>query len=335
MAALILDSPPDNENWWIPPDALPGIEILYTPGRNTKDSNGRWSYHSRKRRTGCYLEIFHTMGGSSTESLQGFANSEMGANATLAELATFTDGRILQSLPLNIIGAGSVAGGATGITNETAEIKGDPNLQPLTEVQLETKAQLTAWMIKNPLGWKGFEIPYQVCKSPTPSRPDRGGLGAHTMWGICGVSAGGTNPWSLYCKSCPGWYKRGTRREIMFPNSAFTDIPWQFGNFRHYSDRVAQLLEPNVPQPPITPDVEDNMLFQIRKNDLPETSVFPHLYVLVNGKCIWLPTDADADVVDLTNKFGNRVYLAKTNGKKFLDVFEVPNSDRPAELHNA
>lgn len=334
MGALILNAPPDNFNWWIPPNAIPGVEILYTPGRNSKLNDGRWSYHVRKHRDGLFTEIFHTMGGSSTESLQGFANSEMGSNATLAELATFVDGKVLQSLPLNIIGAGSVAGCATGITNETAELAGDVNAQPLTDTQLLSKAKLTAWLIRNPLRWPNFSIPYQICRSPTAPSPSWGGLGDHTMWGICGKAEGGTNPWSLYCKSCPGWYKRGNRNNIQFPNSRVTDIPLQRGNFRDYYELVGSLLLPAPPPPgPITPtEIEEDMLFQVRINDLANSGVFPHLYLVVGGVCMWVRNDADSDVVELTAKFGNKLLLSFSNGKALLDTFKVPTNERPPQL---
>jgi len=333
MGALILNSPPDNFNWWIPPNAIPGVEILYTPGRNTKLSDGRWSYHIRKHRDGCFTEIFHEMGGSSTESMQGFANSEMGTSATLAELATFVDGKVLQSLPLNIIGAGSVAGCATGITNESASLEGDPNTARLTDTQLITKAKLTAWLINNPLRWPNFKIPYQICRSPTAPSAPYGGLGDHTMWGICGTSAGGSNPWSLYCKSCPGWYKRGTQRNIQFPNSLVTDIPWAKGNFRDYYELVGSLLVTLPPPPlPTTTEIEEEMLFQVRVSDVANAGVFPHLYLVVGGKCYWVRNDADSDVAELSAKFGTKLFLSFTNGKALLDTFQVPVGERPPQL---
>ena len=249
MAAPLLTAPPDDGLMWIPPGALgPQFTYLYTLGRNDG------AYLARKRRTAVHIEISHTMGGPGTETPQSFANGEMGSAATLAEIATFpaaawTTGKavLLQSLPLDIIGAGSVDGGATGITHESAELAGDPNAQPWTPDHLALKVALTAWLIRNPLGWPKLAIRYQVCKSPYGPTPALGGLGAHTMWDTCGVQAGGTNPWTLVCKSCPGWKRRGTTRKVMFPTGQITDIPFEPGNFRDYYQRVGAALTPIPP----------------------------------------------------------------------------------------
>ncbi len=253
MAAPLLTTPPNDGHLWIPPDALPGVKIRYTLGRN--DGN----YLNRKLRAIITTEASHTMGGSSTESMQGFANAEMGASATLAEVATFTDGSLLQSLPLDLMGVGSVALTPWGLTHESAEMSGDPNAQPWTPVHMDTKVALTAWLIRNPLlkagdrKWAKLQIPYQVCVSPYPNTPALGGLGFHTQFGDCGLQAGGTNPWSLYCKSCPGYMRRG------YPPGKFPGLlglPNIPGNFRDYVQRVGAALATN-PEP--TPPEEEDM----------------------------------------------------------------------------
>jgi len=50
MPAELLKSPPDDGHLWIPPDALPGVTILYTRGRNTGESDGTFSYLRRQKR---------------------------------------------------------------------------------------------------------------------------------------------------------------------------------------------------------------------------------------------------------------------------------------------
>ena len=258
MAAPLLDRPPDDGHLWIPPGALgPGIVMRYTLGRNDG------GYLGRAKRNIITMEISHTMGGSSTESMQGFANSEMPAKATLAEVATFTDGAFLQSLPLDIIGAGSVKGCATGLTHESAELAGDPNAQPWTPAHLATKVALTTWLIRNPLlaagdrKWGKLQIRLQIVRNPYAPTPDVGGLGDHTMWDTCGVAMGGTNPWTLYCKSCPGWERRGTTRKVQFPTSQVTDIPLTPGNFRDYYEQVGRRLAPPHPAITIEPGDDD------------------------------------------------------------------------------
>lgn len=264
MAAPILDRPPNDGHLWIPPGALgPDFVIKYTLGRN----NG--GYLDRKKRTAIHTHVSHIMGNGKVTP-QGFANSEMPSDATLAEIATFPASNspwgkptLLQSLPLDIIGAGSVAGGATGLTEESAQnVTGDANVYLWPPDHIALKVALTAWLIRNPLAaagdrkWRMMDIRYQITKSPYGPTPELGGLGDHTMWGTCGVQAGGTNPWSLYCKSCPGWARRGTQRNVQFPNSVVTDIPSQAGNFRDYYERVGVALMPGGgdPEPP-----EDDM----------------------------------------------------------------------------
>ena len=251
MAAQLLTSPPDDEHLWIPPDALPGIQILYTPGRNSRDANGQFTYLRRVRRKIITIEISHTMAGGGTETPQSFANGEMPDEATLAEIATFTDGTVLQSLPLDIVGVGSFQGSLVGLTHESAEEAGDPNKMPWNPVHLQTKAQLSAWLIRNPLfeagdlKWGMLQIRYGLCRSPFAPTRDEGGLGDHTMWdtkSILNVKENGQNPWSKFDKSCPGWERRGTQRRVQFPTGNITDIPLKAGNFRDYYEEVGRLL---------------------------------------------------------------------------------------------
>jgi hypothetical protein len=240
--APLLREPPDDGHLWIPPDALPGVTISYTLGRNND------GYLLRAKRTKIHVEISHTMSGPFTETMQGFANGERPEDATLAEVASFTDGTLLQSLPLDIIGAGSVDGGLTGLTHESAELEGDPEVQPWTPIHLATKAKLSAWLIRNPLSaagdrkWRMLDIRYQVCQAPNASAPELGGLGYHTMWGKSAKAEGGTNPWTKTARSCPGSFRRGTDRDIPFPNGVITDIPLKAGNYRDYYETVGRLL---------------------------------------------------------------------------------------------
>ena len=130
MPAELMTSPPDLDHLWIPPDALPGVTILYTPGRNSRNGQGQFDYAERQKRSDIFIEISHTMGGPGLETPQSFANSEMPSGETLAEVATFSDGTVLQSLPLEFIGQGSVAGGLTGLTHESAEEAGNADEIP-------------------------------------------------------------------------------------------------------------------------------------------------------------------------------------------------------------
>ena len=254
MPAVLLDSPPDG-GLWIPPDALGSdVKIVYTRGRN---DGAPGPYYGRRVRDVITTEASHTMGGPNTETPQSFANGEMGSAATLAEVATFPaqaspwgKPTLLQSLPLDAMGVGSVALTPWGLTHESAELRGDPNAQPWTPDHIDLKARLTAWLIRNPLAdvdrqWRKLQIRYQVCASPYPSMAALGGLGFHTMFGDCGTQAGGTNPWSLYCKSCPGYQRRGYGPG-KFPGVA--DLPDAPGNFRDYYQRVGALLTPTIPQ---------------------------------------------------------------------------------------
>ena len=249
MPAQLLETPPDDEHLWIPPDALPGVTILYTPGRNTRESDGSFTYLRRQRRQIATIEISHTMAGGGTETPQSFANNEMPDEATLAEIATFTDGTLLQSLPLDIVGVGSYKGSLMGITHESAEEAGDPNKVPWNPVHLRTKALISAWLIENPLfaagdrKWGILNIRYQICKSPFASSAEDGGLGCHTMWDTKSIETGGENPWSKFDKSCPGWTRRGTKDRLQFPTGNITDIPLEPGNFRDYFEEVGRLLD--------------------------------------------------------------------------------------------
>lgn len=255
MPAVLLFQPPDSTGLWIPPGALGnGVKIVYTPGRN----DGSDYPYGRKVRDIITTEASHTMGGPNTETPQSFANGEMGSGATLAEVATFPAEAspwgvptLLQSLPLECMGVGSVALTPWGLTHESAELRGDPNAQPWTPDHIDLKARLTAWMIRNPLAaagdrrWNKLQIRYQVCQSPYPNTAALGGLGFHTMWGDCGLQAGGTNPWSLYCKSCPGYFRRG------YPAGKFPgvdDLSSLPGNFRDYYYRVGALLGTTNPE---------------------------------------------------------------------------------------
>jgi hypothetical protein len=272
MSAQLLTQPPDDEHLWIPPDALPGVTILYTPGRNDIDHDGRFGYLRRQRRQIVTIEIAHTMAGSGTETPQAFANQEMPEKATLAELASFTDGTLLQSLPLDIVGVGSFRGSLMGLTHESAEEAGDPNVKPWNPVHLRTKALLSAWLINNPLfaagdrRWGMVRIRHQICRSPFASTAADGGLACHTMWDTHSVCVDGKNEWSKVNKSCPGWYRRGTQSRLQFPTGNITDIPLQPGNFRDYFEAVGRLLRdgsappplrPFPPDQPITPTVHD------------------------------------------------------------------------------
>jgi hypothetical protein len=249
MPAVLLREPPDDEHLWIPPDAIDGVTILYTPGRNSRDPDGRFSYLRRARRKIVTIEISHTMAGGNTETPQSFANGEMAADATLAELATFTDGTILQSLPLDIVGVGSYKGSVVALTHESAEEAGNPNEQPWTPVHMRTKVLLSAWLIRNPLfaagdrRWGMVQIRYQLCRSPFAATAADGGLGDHTMWDTHSVLTDGENPWSKFDKSCPGWRRRGTQRRRQFPNGVITDIPHEPGNFRDYFEAVGTALD--------------------------------------------------------------------------------------------
>jgi hypothetical protein len=248
MPAELLTTPPDDEHLWIPPDALPGIPIFYTPGRNSRDGNGRFTYLRRQRRSIITVEISHTMAGKTTETMQGFANSEMGEKATLAELATFTDGSVLQSLPLDIVGQGSFKGSLVGLTHESAEEAGVPDEMPWNPTHVRTKVALSAWLIRNPLlaagdlKWGKLQIRYQLCRSPFAPTADEGGLGCHTMWDTHSILTDGKNPWSKVDKTCPGVRRRGTARRTQFPNGQITDIPLVPGNFRDYFEQVGREL---------------------------------------------------------------------------------------------
>ena len=249
MPAVLLDSPPHDGGMWIPPDALgPDVKIVYTLGRN----DGSGYPYGRRIRDVITTEASHTMGGPGTETPQSFANGETGAAATLAEVATFPAAAspwkkptLLQSLPLECMGVGSVALTPWGLTHESAELSGDPNAQPWTPDHVDLKARLTAWLIRNPLGWRKLQIRYQLCQSPYPSTAALGGLGWHTMWGDCGLQAGGSNPWSLYCKSCPGYARRGYPAGKFPGLGAIPDVP---GNIRDYYQRVGALLTPAFPE---------------------------------------------------------------------------------------
>ena len=248
MAAQLLTTPPDDEHLWIPPDALPGVTILYTPGRNSREHDGSFTYLRRQRRKIATIEISHTMAGRGTETPQSFANNEMPDEATLAEIASFTDGTLLQSLPFDIVGVGSYKGSLNGITHESAEEAGDPNLKPWNPVHLKTKAMVSAWLIRNPLfaagdlKWGIIQIRYQICKAPYAPTAADGGLADHTMWDTKSVLNGGRNEWSKFDKSCPGWTRRGTDRRLQFPTGNITDIPLEPGNFRDYYEEVGRLL---------------------------------------------------------------------------------------------
>jgi hypothetical protein len=249
MPVELMKSPPDDDHLWIPPDALPGVTILYTPGRNTRDADGKFSYLHRQRRQIATIEISHTMAGPSTETPQSFANGETPDKATLAEIASFTDGTLLQSLPLDIVGVGSYKGSLMGITHESAEEAGNPNEKPWNPVHLRTKALVSAWLIRNPLfeagdrKWGIIKIRHQLCRSPFASTADDGGLACHTMFDTHSILTDGKNEWSKFDKSCPGWLRRGTTRRVQFPTGNITDIPLEAGNFRDYFEEVGRLLQ--------------------------------------------------------------------------------------------
>lgn len=248
MPAELLKSPPDDGHLWIPPDALPGVTILYTRGRNTRESDGTFSYLRRQKRQVATIEISHTMAGSGTETPQSFANGEMPDKATLAEIASFTDGTLLQSLPLDIVGVGSYKGSLMGITHESAEEAGNPNEKPWNPTHLRTKALVSAWLIRNPLlaagdrKWGIIKIRHQLCKSPFASTAEDGGLACHTMFDTHSILTDGQNEWSKVDKSCPGWFRRGTQRRLQFPTGNITDIPLEAGNFRDYFEQVGRIL---------------------------------------------------------------------------------------------
>ena len=272
MPAVLLDQPPDS-GLWLPPDALgPDVKIVYTKGRN----NGAGPpYYGRRVRDVITTECSHTMGGAGTETPQSFANAEMGSSATLAEIATFPAAAspwgkptLLQSLPLDAMGVGSVALTPWGLTHESAEMAGDPNAQPWTPDHLALKVAFTAWLIRNPRlaagdrQWRKVQIRYQVCSSPYPNVASLGGLGFHTMFGDCGTEAGGTNPWSLYCKSCPGYVRRGYGPG-KFPG--VDNLPKGAGNFRDYYERVGlALLPPTIPE---TPDPMGDEMYVVLDTD--------------------------------------------------------------------
>ncbi len=260
MAVPLLDNPPADGLGWVPKAELhkicdrlgiPRMTVKYTLGRN----DGK--YATRAKRKILTTHIRHTMGGYGTESMAGFAMSETGSSATLAEAAVFEDGSILFSLPFNVIGAGSVAGSANGITCETSELAGDPNVRPWTDPAARSIAVIECFMITNPLNWSWMQVPFQICKSPYPTTKALGGIGCHTMWGLGGISNGGTNPWTLVKgKSCPGWYRRGnTQRNILFPTGNVTDIPDMPGNFRNLYYLTANYLTRLDQGPVIPPDI--------------------------------------------------------------------------------
>jgi hypothetical protein len=106
MAIELLEDPPDDGHLWIPKDALPGVKILYTPGRNTKDADGRFSYLRRQKRQIITMEISHTMSGSGTETVRSFASGETPDKATLSEIDTLIVGNFFLLMSIDLVGFG-------------------------------------------------------------------------------------------------------------------------------------------------------------------------------------------------------------------------------------